>query len=549
MCGVNVHYFWPEDETSVKEQYRVAIVADPQLTDWSSYGQKGILLALVEFYTDLFMSRSFDYFHSLHQPDAVLFLGDLMDGGRETVNDRATYAKNLRRFHRIFQTEQTAYNTRPIVQYTTKPPLPLTAGTSAAALGGGGAAPANSDGDNSNNAILTELARKHGDSFYRLTKPIPTTREEREQVRWAGKSLRLYVAGNHDIGFGETTIPEAMRLYRDEFGPLNYEIDVGHHRIVGLDTLTLSELARNSAIRTEAQHMLDQLAPQDLETSRSPRILFTHVPLYRPAHTYCGAERQTSKSIEQGRGHQYQNLVTADLSEEILDKVQPEMVFSGDDHDWKVGGVNRSGSELMVMYTIPEVTVPTFSFAQGVYQPGLVMLNLYNPRLAHAENTGIRDALNFTGTTSTTATFTYRSCMLPVQLHIYFSYGAFLGVTLAWTLIQRYRWLQRRSSSNGYFSVSTTSTSYRSDTDDIDEEEEEGGRGGGSSDALILDLGNDKSADSFLLQIPMTPDSIMSLSAPSSSCLTSRLYWRCVWLDVWHIASLPVILYVLLLIL
>ncbi|KAF9975930.1 hypothetical protein BGZ73_000219 [Actinomortierella ambigua] len=294
--------------------------------------------------------------------NAVLFLGDLLDGGRETVNDQATYFKNVERFHRIFQTAQTAYNVRPIVQYTNQRPPEQDSRS-------GERDHANLQGNHSNNvdkgAVLTDLERENGRSFYQLAKPVPTTREEREQVRGAGKSLRLYVAGNHDIGIGDTTIPAAVRLYQDEFGPLNYEIDLGHHRLVTLDTLTLNA-AKGSPVRVEAQHLLDHVARPDMQDS-SPRILFTHVPLYRPPQTYCGAERQTTLSIEQGRGYQYQNLVEAELSQEILEKVQPTMILSGDDHDWcgVAHPTMKSGdSSNRLVDMIPEVTVPTFSFAQ-----------------------------------------------------------------------------------------------------------------------------------------------------------------------------------------
>jgi hypothetical protein len=62
----------------------MAIVADPQIIDAYSYNQSpGLGLTLTEFYTDIYMVKSFYYLQKLHQPDAILFLGDLFDGGRE----------------------------------------------------------------------------------------------------------------------------------------------------------------------------------------------------------------------------------------------------------------------------------------------------------------------------------------------------------------------------------------------------------------------------------------------------------------------------------
>ncbi|KAG0225069.1 hypothetical protein BGW41_004832 [Actinomortierella wolfii] len=300
-----------------------------------------------------------------------------MDGGRETI-DQEVFNKNLRRFHRIFQTQRTAYNTRPVFEYITKSQLPVPDTDSLHAsnestIGADKVDIESPEGTGHNVPVKTPVQDNQSE-LYRPAKPLPTSSEEREQLRRDGKSLRFYMAGNHDIGFGDTTISTALHTYRGEFGPLNYELDVGNHRLVVLDTLALSAKTKNSPAKVEAQHLLDQIGEQDPRKS-PPRILFTHVPLYRPPHTFCGDERETKPSIEQGRGLQFQNLVEEDLSQEILQKVQPRLVLSGDDHDW-----------CRVLHTLPgttasvaEVTVPTFSFAQGVLQPGLVMLNLYNP--------------------------------------------------------------------------------------------------------------------------------------------------------------------------
>ncbi|KAJ1934605.1 hypothetical protein FBU59_005646, partial [Linderina macrospora] len=62
---------------------RVAIVADPQIVDHYSYNQTGLLLRIVEFFTDIYIKKSYIFLQTLQQPDTVIFLGDLMDGGRE----------------------------------------------------------------------------------------------------------------------------------------------------------------------------------------------------------------------------------------------------------------------------------------------------------------------------------------------------------------------------------------------------------------------------------------------------------------------------------
>ncbi|KAK3811622.1 MAG: Metallo-dependent phosphatase-like protein, partial [Linnemannia elongata] len=263
----------------------MAIIADPQLTDWMSYHQSGLLLALVEAYTDIYMKRSFRRLHASLRPDAVLFLGDLNDGGRNT--DDQTFVRNTGRFFEwIFATKR--------------------------------------------------------------------------------RSLRLYMAGNHDVGFGDTLIRSSMVRYKRVFGSVNYEVNVGNHSLVVLDTLALS--SRVPSIRGESQQFLDHIKQ---EQPSLPRILFTHVPLHRLDTTSCGKARETDQVILDRGGEQYQNMVDSSLSREILESVQPDMVFSGDDHDWCEIAHSTVGGNLT-----PEVTLRTFSFAQGIQRPSFGMMTL-----------------------------------------------------------------------------------------------------------------------------------------------------------------------------
>jgi hypothetical protein len=59
-------------------------VADPQLVDPHTYpGRPWPLDTLTEIYTDRYMSRNFRLINAELDPDSVVFLGDLFDGGRE----------------------------------------------------------------------------------------------------------------------------------------------------------------------------------------------------------------------------------------------------------------------------------------------------------------------------------------------------------------------------------------------------------------------------------------------------------------------------------
>ncbi|KAI9013150.1 Metallo-dependent phosphatase-like protein [Gaertneriomyces semiglobifer] len=85
-----------------KDGQRIAVIADPQLTDAYSYGQQGTALSITQFYSDLYMKRNFRILQEKHKPDGVIFLGDLMDGGREW-SDNQTFQEELERLYNVFK--------------------------------------------------------------------------------------------------------------------------------------------------------------------------------------------------------------------------------------------------------------------------------------------------------------------------------------------------------------------------------------------------------------------------------------------------------------
>ncbi|KAI8899629.1 Metallo-dependent phosphatase-like protein [Globomyces pollinis-pini] len=101
--------YWPR--VGLKDQVNALVIADPQLTDAYSYKQsRGILLSLTEFYSDIYMKRNFARLQSSLNPSVVIFVGDLMDGGREwtdaqyinnSLNDR--FYEELVRFRKVFR--------------------------------------------------------------------------------------------------------------------------------------------------------------------------------------------------------------------------------------------------------------------------------------------------------------------------------------------------------------------------------------------------------------------------------------------------------------
>lgn len=179
-----------------------------------------------------------------------------------------------------------------------------------------------------------------------------------------------------------------------------------------------------------------------------PRILFTHVPLWRDPNdeTSCdlppggnSAESGSSSSTAGARnlppGVQpvepanirrvssaprivpgtnaegtYENLVGEQWSRFILEKVQPSVVFTADDHDvchhlhkGVKGGTGGSSVD------VPELTVPALSLTSGVKRPGFARLSMWQDQQPPLGGGGVAPLHSRTR-------IEYLACELPPQL-------------------------------------------------------------------------------------------------------------------------------------
>eukprot|EP00741_Cyanophora_paradoxa_P020293 tig00021244_g19587.t1 len=94
---------WPAAARSGKEVQRVALIADPQLTDRYSrdaYPRTGPVREVVQLYSDVYMKKAFRHVLGSLRPDAVVFLGDVFDGGRHASD--AEFDESLARYQRVF---------------------------------------------------------------------------------------------------------------------------------------------------------------------------------------------------------------------------------------------------------------------------------------------------------------------------------------------------------------------------------------------------------------------------------------------------------------
>ncbi len=176
-----------------------------------------------------------------------------------------------------------------------------------------------------------------------------------------------------------------------------------------------------------------------------PSIILTHVPLYRTSGTPCGPlrekyppsktdsgeapEKDDANAIAVQQGVQYQNVLTQEISKELVERVgDVSHVFSGDDHDYcdiiHRGYTSKNGG-------IREITVKSISWAMGVRKPGFLLLSLWNPVDEEGKATS-QDALK-------SPTIQSHLCLLPDQLAIFIRYGLLLGFTLLVLFIRAVR--------------------------------------------------------------------------------------------------------------
>lgn len=99
-------------------------------------------------------------------------------------------------------------------------------------------------------------------------------------------------------------------------------------------------------------------------TTNRPRLLCTHIPLHRTHDQPCGSRRKR-RSIHQEYGISTQRLLPADISNELLNVIQPDYITSGNDHDscYYEHAVQMPGK---TMRKVPEYTVATFNWYKSI---------------------------------------------------------------------------------------------------------------------------------------------------------------------------------------
>lgn len=524
--------------------HRLVFVADPQLVDPHTYpGRPWPLSSLTERYTDMYMARNFRLINANLDPDSIVFLGDLLDGGREWATSKA----------------------RPLTQYERKKLQALGvvgAGKPTWKRGAGdefGGIDSQTSPEKRSMESYKAALRNHHDHHiekkdHNLDEHDDDLKTFRygEDGRWADwgqqqwdaeferfgriffdpqqlypdHNRSLFVAwdvdvdpvsvenggrnvtwqeyatsgskqrrvisslpGNHDVGYGDGVQWPVRDRFQSRFGESNRIDVIGNHTFVSLDTPSLSAYSQfvraggetlpedrgdmeyiwrptmeflagirkpaEKAVRealsewypdehprrgwahivTHPHDLGRQPSANELEESAAkpkpqlPVILLSHVPLYRDADTDCGSLREKGRAISISAGYQYQNVLTHELSDLVVQNVAAVgdivHVFSGDDHDYCDVHHRYNMMKSLTVKNVREITVKSFSWAMGVRRPGFQLVSLWNPVDALGKSIG-----------TPLPTIQSRLCLLPDQLGTFLIYVQLLLFTLVVLLLR-----------------------------------------------------------------------------------------------------------------
>lgn len=152
------------------------------------------------------------------------------------------------------------------------------------------------------------------------------------------------------LGQSSRSSDRAVARYTSHFGPLNQVVEVGQHTFILVDAPGLVEeevqrarsghlydgwAERNPSGTIAFVHDLASSAYSTIPASRNmtvylhvikgrtgQNVLFTHIPLARPEGAACGPFREHG-TIREGWGSGYQNTLSAQTSQFLLQNTQP----------------------------------------------------------------------------------------------------------------------------------------------------------------------------------------------------------------------------------
>jgi ethanolamine phosphate phosphodiesterase len=192
-----------------------------------------------------------------------------------------------------------------------------------------------------------------------------------KKVNIYAKNL-LNLPGNHDIGFGDTILKDSFYRFNKFFGNTNSRIEIKgtNYVIYTIDSIALSD-SKAPEIQNLSIDYLNEVKNYHNVNPLEKRILLTHVPLFRDPNTQvCGALRESKKPFPIVKGNQYQTVISSELTDMILDCINPDLVLSGDDHDYCEITHSFNNRE------VKEITTKSAAMNMGIQHPQLTLLTI-----------------------------------------------------------------------------------------------------------------------------------------------------------------------------
>lgn len=362
-------------------------------------------------------------------PETVFFLGDLFDGGREWST---SHSKSLdSRWHMYSQDYWLGEYDRFGKVFLE----PWKVGT---ALKGNGR----------NRRLIASLPGNHDLGFGNgIRLPV-----RRRFHTFFGHGDRIDAIGNHtfvSIDAVSLSAKSQMQPLLESPDPALWETseaflsDLETRRNDVIDrALRIQRGQLENALQSQAVHEIEDEPDQHQWTwsvpedrPKLPTIVLSHVPFYRQPDKPCGHLRERwpptktgssfdpeskdrANSILVAYGHQYQNVLSETLSQEIIRKVgNVKYIFSGDDHDYcDVLHMDLSSN----VDGVPEITVKSTSWAMGVRKPGFLLVSLWNPVDVGSRHRQLEER----------PSIQTHLCLLPDQLSIFLRYAMLLAATM-----------------------------------------------------------------------------------------------------------------------
>ncbi|KAI9840560.1 MAG: hypothetical protein M1837_001540 [Sclerophora amabilis] len=430
-------------------------------------GRPWPLSSLTIQYTDIYLWRNFNLMQQSLNPDTIFFLGDLFDGGREwTGGGRGTssedqwkdygdafWLREFDRFGRIFFDLWMNGGDQAAVGQRGRKIIASLPGNHDLGLGVG---------------IQLSVRDRFGAFFGEGNRVDVIANHTFVSV----DTVSLSAMGQDDSSSAskasENTEDDAASRSGKVWKPVQEFLDdVRQTKRRAVDRelriqrgLTETPLQPHEIVNLNPSDLPDISSPETRNATDLPTILLTHVPLYRSAGTPCGPlrehwppspplkgetqspEKDDRNAIAVRAGYQYQNVLTPDISKDLIEKVgNVAHVFSGDDHDYcevshKGYTASSQASASSIVGGIKEITVKSISWAMGVRKPGFVMLSLWNPvdedgRPMSSSTAARQQSEGAAGEfTPTSSTIQSHLCLLPDQLGIFIRYAVGLVLTL-----------------------------------------------------------------------------------------------------------------------